>query len=52
MIQTHSQAAQQSKEVQSPIHLEEINRASLQSPQQIPSCVPTIGHILWEVYPE
>jgi len=52
MIQTRSQAAQQSKETQSPTHLEEENRASLQSLQQNPSHMPTIRYILQEVYLE
>ena len=52
MVQTRSQAAQQSKEAQSPTHLEEETRVSLWSSQKIPSCVPTIGYILWELYLE
>ena len=36
MVQTRSQKAQQSKEARSSINLEEINRTSLHSPQQVP----------------
>ena len=49
MVQTHSQMVQQSREAQNFINLEEINRTSLQSPQQIPLHESNIEPLLWEV---
>jgi len=52
MVQTCSQKAQQSKEIQSPTNLEEINKTSLQSPQQVSLRESNIEPLLREVYPE
>jgi len=48
MVQTHSQKAQQNKEVQSSTNPEEIDKTSLQLPQQVPLRESNIEPLLQE----
>jgi len=52
MVQTLSQKAQQDKEAQSSTKLEEIDKTSLQMPQQVPLRESSIEPLLQELYPE
>ena len=52
MVQTRSQKAQQDKEAQSSTKLEEIDKTSLQMPQQVPLRESSIEPLLQELYPE
>lgn len=52
MVQTRSQKAQQDQEAQSSTKLEEIDKTSLQLPQQVPLRESSIEPLLQELYPE
>jgi len=52
MVQTCSQKAQQNKEVHSSTNPEEIDKTSLQLPQQVPLHEFNVEPLLQELYPE